>query len=148
MKRGLLRRLSVLLGLVVIELVPSACAPESSPAPTEHKSVEKLRTDPATGASAGASGTALRTGVSSVQVLPASVALAPGMEQRFTANTVYADGRTFPLRNAVWSSSNPTVATVELGVASAHATGTALIGAVDPSTGLSGSATLNVNCPA
>jgi trimeric autotransporter adhesin len=86
--------------------------------------------------------------VATVAVAPTSAAIDIGATQQFTATLKDANGNTLTDRDIAWSSSNPSVATVDAstGVATAVAEGSATITAT--SEGQSGTATLTVNPPA
>lgn len=91
----------------------------------------------------GASGT-LRT----ISMAPATVSVAQGLTQQFTATGNYSDGSTQNLTDtAVWTSSSPAIATVNtMGLASTLSTGATTVKAAVGT--ISGSATLTVTAAA
>lgn len=82
--------------------------------------------------------------LTSISVNPSSAAVAPGSSQQFTATGKYTDGSTADITNSViWSSSNPSVATVNgNGLASGASIGSATITAASGTN--SGTANLTV----
>ena len=93
--------------------------------------------------SSGNSGTTLI----SISVVPSALSLPKGSKQQFTATGHFNDGSSRDLTaSAVWTSMNPTVATIAAGLLTAVAPGTASINAVFDS--ITGSATLTVNAAA
>jgi uncharacterized delta-60 repeat protein len=80
------------------------------------------------------------------RVTPVNPSMPVGITQQFTASGMYSDGTIHDVsRQVTWSSSNPSVATIDIssGLATANAAGTATITAT--SGGISGSTTLTVN---
>lgn len=65
--------------------------------------------------------------VASVHISPAERALVPGQTAALTATPIDPDGRPIPGRSVQWVSSKPAVATVEAGVVTAVAPGTAQV---------------------
>jgi pectate lyase len=83
----------------------------------------------------------------SVTVSPAAATLAPGSTQQFSATVKDANGATISALSLGWSSSNPTVATVDAnGLVTAHEAGSAALTA--RSDDASGTASLTVNATA
>ncbi len=82
--------------------------------------------------------------LTSIALTPASLSLAKGLTEQFTATGTYTDGTKQDLTTSVtWASSNMTAATISsAGLATALATGTSTITAVDGS--IKGSTTLSV----
>lgn len=109
-----------------------------------------LGTATITAASEGKSGstvvTVIPVPVASVAVTPATKTILAGDDAPFTATVKDAAGNVLSGRVLVWSSSNPSVATVSsTGVATGTGVGVATITATAPVEGKSGSATLTVN---
>jgi uncharacterized protein YjdB len=109
--------------------------------------------DPVTGVTASASLTVTSAVLESLAISPPSASVPNGQSQAFTATGTYSDGSTQVITAAVtWSSSGPsaTVSNAQgsIGLATAVSTGTATITAVDPSTGVQGTATLTTTAAA
>jgi uncharacterized protein YjdB len=103
-----------------------------------------------TATSEGKSGTTIVTviplPIATVTVAPATKTILAGETAAFTATAKDASGNVLTGRVLVWSSSNPSVATVSsAGVATGTGVGVATITATAPLEGKSGSATLTVN---
>ncbi|MFT7169609.1 MAG: hypothetical protein ACI80K_002748, partial [Paracoccaceae bacterium] len=88
--------------------------------------------------------------LNSIDVTPTNPSIALGTDQQFVAIGTYTDASTQDLTTSVtWSSAAPGTATISNaggseGLASSVGTGTASISAIDPGTGVNGSASLTV----
>ncbi len=89
--------------------------------------------------------TVTRTPVATVRLLPANASLTVGGSITFTVETRDAGGTILTGRPVIWISSNPAVATVTAGRATALAAGASIISA--ESEGHSGLASVNVSGP-
>lgn len=94
--------------------------------------------------------TVLAPVVERIAVTPATAQIAHGTGDQFTATGTFSDGSMADITDAVtWSSDTPSVATISnagasAGFASGLAPGAAVISATDPTTRISGSASLTV----
>jgi uncharacterized protein YjdB len=86
-----------------------------------------------------------------IQITPTNPVVPRASQQQFYATGIYNNGLSYDLTTAVtWSSSNTATGTISNalgteGLATTIASGTSTITALDPSSGLSGTTTLNVN---
>ena len=106
--------------------------------------------DPGSGISGSELLTVTAAALVAIDVTPEDPSIALGTEQAFGATGTYTDGSTQDLTAAVtWSSSAPAVAVLSnamgsAGLATSLAVGIALVSALDPGSGVSGSTTLSV----
>jgi hypothetical protein len=111
-------------------------------------------TDPSTGIVGTATLTVSNAILRSLAVAPASVTLTSGLTQQFTATGTYSDATTANLTSAVtWSSTSTSVATISndaasAGLAVAAGVGGTTIAALDPTSGITATATLSVTAAA
>ncbi|MGK0480299.1 MAG: hypothetical protein ACJAQ3_000262 [Planctomycetota bacterium] len=107
-------------------------------------------TDPGTGVNGSTNLTVTLAALNSIDVTPTNPSIALGTDQQFVAIGTYTDASTQDLTTSVtWSSAAPGTATISNGggsegLASSVGTGTASISAIDPGTGVNGSASLTV----
>lgn len=107
-------------------------------------------TDSATGISGGASLTVTPALLTSLAITPPSSSVALGVAQQFTATGTFTDATTRDVTARVtWSSDAPAIASVSndpagSGAATSLSLGTANVTALDPSTGVTATATLKV----
>jgi alpha-tubulin suppressor-like RCC1 family protein len=104
-------------------------------------------TDPSSGRAASASVTVTAAVLVSVAVSPAMASVPKGLTQQFVATGTYTDGSTQDLtQSATWSSSAPSAtisnAAGSAGLATATSLGVSTISAIDPATGIQGSAAM------
>ncbi len=108
-------------------------------------------TDPVTGLSGSASLTVTAPALLSITVSTSTPSVAAGLTSAFQATGTYTDGSTRDVTaTTTWSATGTATvsnASGSNGVATGTALGTATITAMDPTTGLSGSATLTVTAP-
>jgi hypothetical protein len=106
--------------------------------------------DPASGIGGSETLTVTAAALTAIAVSPSDPAVALGTAQAFTATGSFTDGSSQDLTGAVtWSSSDPGVAAVSnapgsAGQATGAGIGSAVITALDPGSGISGSTTLSV----
>lgn len=106
-------------------------------------------TDPVTGTQGTSTLDVTAAELVSLDVQPASASVAEGVQQQYTAFGTYTDGNVIDVTTSVtWSSDNPAAFVSNApgfqGVATGAAPGDAGIQALDPATGITGTATLNV----
>lgn len=107
-------------------------------------------TDSVSGISGSTMLTVTAARLASLSITPATPSIPSGLTVRFTATGKYTDASTQDVTTLVtWSSSAPAIASVSnttgsQGVATAGATGTTTLSAVDPATKIQGSTTLTV----
>lgn len=106
-------------------------------------------TDPATGTVGTSTVDVTAARLVSLDVQPGTASVAEGVQQQYTAFGTYTDGSVLDLTGSVtWSSDNPSAFVSNApgfqGLATGASPGDATIQALDPGTGITGTASLNV----
>ncbi|MEM9378916.1 MAG: Ig-like domain-containing protein [Planctomycetota bacterium] len=84
-------------------------------------------------------------GLHCIEVTPADALIAAGTSQEYVATGIFENGERVDMTSTVaWGSSEPAIVTLDGATATGVAPGASIVRAVDPTTGLSGSATLTV----
>lgn len=98
------------------------------------------------GSGGGSNSTPPPPTLASITVSPQQATVAAGLSQKFSAVGIYSDGSSHSVSDLSWSTSSPTIATVDAtGEVTTHAQGTVTI--IASSVAISGSAPLSVGPP-